>query len=360
MQALILEHHEPLSKALDFILEKGTAVFVVKNKKFIGLIDDRNMRFGISDASKTKCENACVKAPIIKESFSIKEKIDAFLSGHFKALPIINDNEEIVNSITRSDLLRELVENKLVPPYPIYQYMSTPLYSIESSLTIGEAKSEMKKNKTHYLAVTEKNKLVGIISTLDFSSFLLKPKERKSSIIIDEVKNIDTKKVKEVMREPFTIDENLNLIEAAIKMAQNNVSHLVTLRDGKPVGIVAASDIFKLIKKINEEENKIVISGLDEDNLSYYQSIKEEVEAILKKATKFAKVENIHIHIKKGKSVFELTMQFDLNNKKTSIRVEGYDLEEAISLLTKELKVIFEKNKSKRLERKKSKMSDEG
>ncbi|MFA6530931.1 MAG: hypothetical protein WCT31_04325, partial [Candidatus Micrarchaeia archaeon] len=80
-QALILDGGDYLSQAIDDMAENGTAVIVTKNGVYIGIIDDRNLRGGISDPSKVRCETVCIKAPHITRSSSLEEKLNAFLSG---------------------------------------------------------------------------------------------------------------------------------------------------------------------------------------------------------------------------------------------------------------------------------------
>ncbi len=360
-EAKILDAAEPLSKALDEILKSGTAVFVTKNSQLFGLIDDRNMRMGISDASKTKCESACIKCPSIANSAGIPERLEAFLAGHFKSLPVLNANGRIIGATTRADFIRELVSQKLVPHVQAYQHMSRPVCTVECDRTIADAKSMMKKNEVHHLVVTRGGNIAGTISTLDFAGFLINPQGRQSYQLISSVQNFDSYKLEQVMRPNFiAIDETATLEEAASKMASENVSSVVVVSQKKPVGIIAATDIFKLVKKLYEEEKDVLVSGLDQDNLAYYGRIKGEILSIVSKFDKSMKIENITVRIKKGKSIYEADTHFDLNNRHIAFKCEAYNLRDTIAAISKELKILLEKAKSAKMERKKSSALEEG
>ena len=90
-EALILDENEPLSKALNEVLDTGTAAIVTKDKKYKGIIDDRNLRnFSVQNPAKIKCKSVIVKPPVLNPDTGILDRIDAFLMGHFKALPVVN------------------------------------------------------------------------------------------------------------------------------------------------------------------------------------------------------------------------------------------------------------------------------
>lgn len=359
-EAKIFDANEPISKALDEIMASGTAAFIVKDKQLFGLIDDRNIRLGISDASRTKCESASVKCPSLKENADIPECIEAFLAGHFKALPVVDGKGKILGTTTRADLLRELATKKLVPHAQVYQYMGRPVYMIDEGQTVADAKSMMKKTGAHHLAVTRLGNIIGTVSTLDLSSFLTKPKERQSYQLISEVKSVDAKKVSEIMRENFaTIDETATLDEAAIKMAAEGVSSIVVVANKKPTGLIAATDIFKQVRKAYAVEKDVLVSGLDENTLVYYGKIKEEILAVVKKFEKSLKIDGLTVHIKKGKSVYEANMAFELNNKHTAFKCEAYNIGDTIAALSNELKILLEKAKSEKMEKKKVHKAEE-
>lgn len=353
-EAKIFDASEPLSKVLDDILTSGTAVFVVKDKRLFGLLDDRNMRLGLADASRTKCESASVKCPSIAEGAGVAERIDAFLSGHFKSLPVVDQKGKIKGATSRADLLRELHSLNMIPHAQVYQYMNRPVCTVDYSKTIADAKSLMKKTGTSHLVVTRSENVVGTISTLDFVGFLTKPRERQNYQLISEVKGFDSRKIAEGMRENFAvIEETATLDDAALKMASENISNLVVVANKKPVGMLAATDIFKFIRKFYESEKDVLVSGLDENTLAYYGKIKEEVLAIAGKFEESLKIENLAVRLKKGKSVYEADMHFDMNNRHAAFKCEGYNIAETISALSKELKIMLEKAKSEKMERKK-------
>lgn len=110
--------------------------------------------------------------------------------------------------------------------------------------------------------VVENEKIVGIITEKD----ILKAFGRKHIFkhIFQAEKNkleeLSKLRVKDVMKEPvitITIDQNVNVYEAARMMNKYNINRLPVLEKGKLVGILTRSDIIKsVVKKV--AQTKIV------------------------------------------------------------------------------------------------------
>ncbi|MFA5077023.1 MAG: CBS domain-containing protein [Candidatus Micrarchaeia archaeon] len=353
-EAKVFDASEPLSKAIDEILRSGTAVFVMKGGRFFGLIDDRNMSMGIADPSRAKCEGASVKSPTVQTGASVQERMDAFLSGHFKALPVVDPKGKIVGSTSRSDLLRELCSLKLVPRVQVYQFMSKPAYTIRHDQTVADAKTIMKKTGVHRLVVTSGENAVGVISTFDFAGLFSKPRERKGYQVISQITSSESKKIDDILRERFSsVPETFTLDEAAEKMASEGVSSLVILDGMKPTGLISATDVFKVVRRLFENEKDVMVSGLDPEHLVYYGRIKEGVLGSVKKFEKSFNIDNLAVHFKKGKTMYEATVHMDLNGRHVAFKCEAHELGEAVAMISKELKIIFEKAKSEKMQLKK-------
>ncbi|MDD5337623.1 MAG: hypothetical protein PHS02_04020, partial [Candidatus ainarchaeum sp.] len=107
------------------------------------------------------------------------------------------------------------------------------------------------------------------------------------------------------------------------------------------------------------EEKDVMVSGLDPEHLVYYGRIKDEVLNSVKKFEKSFSVDNLAVHFKKGKTMYEATVHMDLNGRHVAFRCEAHQLGEAVSMISKELKIIFEKAKSEKMELKKGARENE-
>lgn len=85
---------------------------------------------------------------------------------------LITDSDHYVGIITESDMTRKVLGGKLDPEKTLVsQIMSQPVLSMDRSVTIYEANDYMRDNKIRHLAVTENDKIVGMLSISDVVGF---------------------------------------------------------------------------------------------------------------------------------------------------------------------------------------------
>lgn len=348
---------EPLSKALNMLLDSKTAVFVVNNGKYHGLIDDRHIGMSIANPSSAKCINYAVKSPSLRNEAGIDEALSAFLSGKYKALPVLDENNKLLGMITKVELMKEMMENKLIPSASVSDFMKTPVFSIEHSSSIGNTRRELKNKGVHKLLVTDKGRPRGIVSTFDLSSFLLKPKGRDRQALIPEIKKLDNKPVSEVIRERiYAVPVDMPLFEAIKVMAKKELSNLLVMKGTSPIGVLSSTDVFKEIKsELKKKKWNISISGLNkEEDRQFYPEIMEKLRTLMKRYSKSFNIRKLSIHFKKKKSVYEARARMDINGQLISVYHEWHELGYLMDYLTREIKKVLDKKKSMKTEPKRS------
>lgn len=114
-------------------------------------------------------------------------------------------------------------------------------------LSIQDAQELMKKEHVHRLPVLDKNgKLVGVISEKDILKAAPSPASTLSAYETNYLLNKLT--VKKIMsRNPVTITKDTTVEDAATIMIDQDLSCLPVLEEGKLIGIVSKSDLFKLL-----------------------------------------------------------------------------------------------------------------
>lgn len=117
-------------------------------------------------------------------------------------------------------------------------------------MSVAEASALMKQEKVHRLPVLDKDKkLVGVISEKDI---LYASPSPASSLSIHEMAYLLSKlTVKKLMtKNVVTISKDTTVEEAARLMVDQDLSCLPVLEDGKLIGIVSKSDMFKILLEL--------------------------------------------------------------------------------------------------------------
>lgn len=85
---------------------------------------------------------------------------------------LISELGEMVGMVTETDLTRKVLGKGMSPEDTIVSsIMSSPVLSLDRYLPVEEANRFMHKNKIRHLAVTEDDKIVGMLSVKDLVSY---------------------------------------------------------------------------------------------------------------------------------------------------------------------------------------------
>ena len=349
-QTLVLEGSDSLSKALTE-LDETPAVIVTKKGKYLGIIDHRCISHGIREPHNVKCETVMAKPPALSRDSGLLGMVEAFLLGHFKALPVLDDDKNPLGITTRVELLKELVVDGAIPSMPVSELMSSPAFTIDENETIAGAKGILKEKNAHRLVVTRKGKFIGVISTYDIGSWSKKPNLSggRKDIRLSEPINMDTMRISGFLRPDATlVKNNASLEEAVRRMIDKQVSTAIVVSESKPLGVVSALDIFKKVQELAKENLRIQVSGLGEENAGHFGRIQGKIGHVLDKFGKTFNIRNCSVHVKEGKSVYTVTVYFETDRGHISLKSERGSLKESIDELAVELNEVLRKKKEMR------------
>jgi len=95
-----------------------------------------------------------------------------FMLAHNIGSVLVKEFEEYVGIVTETDLTRKVLGKGLnAESTPVSEIMTSPILSLDCYLPVEEANRFMHKNKIRHLAVTEEEKIVGILSVKDLVSY---------------------------------------------------------------------------------------------------------------------------------------------------------------------------------------------
>jgi len=88
---------------------------------------------------------------------------------------LVKEFDEYVGIVTETDLTRKVLGKGLNPETTrVSEIMTSPILSMDCYLPVEEANRFMHKNKIRHLAVTEEEKIVGILSVKDLVAYFSK------------------------------------------------------------------------------------------------------------------------------------------------------------------------------------------
>ena len=148
--------------------------------------------------------------------------------------------------------------------------MSKPPITIRENVGVEDALELMHNEDIRRLPVVDKHgKMIGIVSELDLLKVSPSP---ATSLSVYEIPYLLAKiKMADVMtKDVISVTENTPLEEAARVMADNKIGGLPVTRDGKVVGVITETDLFKTFLEMlggREEGVRISMFVPDEEGM---------------------------------------------------------------------------------------------
>lgn len=132
----------------------------------------------------------------------------------------------------------------------VREWMSTKPVTIDSSASISEALRTMRQSEVRRLPVLdESGTMVGIVSEKDL--LYASPSPVTSLSIYEMHYMLSQLKVSEMMtKEVITVTSDTALEEAARLMADTKIGGLPVVKEGRLVGIITETDIFKVFLEL--------------------------------------------------------------------------------------------------------------
>jgi acetoin utilization protein AcuB len=152
----------------------------------------------------------------------------------------------------------------------VKERMSKPVISVQPDTPILEALKMMQREKIRRAPVVRDGKMVGIVSDKDI---LNASASDATTLSMWELNYLVSRiQVKDVMtRDVRTVDEDTAIEEAARIMADNKIGGLPVMRDGRVVGLITETDLFRIL---------LELMGAREDGLRVTAVVPDRVGAL--------------------------------------------------------------------------------
>jgi CBS domain-containing protein len=134
---------------------------------------------------------------------------------------------------------------RLLVEVPLRVLKTRPPFTVEASASVAEVLRRMRDEETADVLVVDHSRLIGIFTERDVALKLVGPAADGRDLAATPIADVMT-------RDPVVLRGNDSIAVAIQKMAIGGFRHIPLVRDGKPVGVVSAADVFRHILRIVE------------------------------------------------------------------------------------------------------------
>ena len=271
--------------------------------KLAGIVTMRDLMKRHALPPSTKVSTVVSQAPEVTPDTSLPEAAEMLITTGFRALPVVR-KKKVVGIISRTDLVRALVESDVLSGLPLRDFMTPNPLGVSEEETVDRAVHLMQSLGERSIPVVDRNRhLRGAIGMKDVVDLFAQPKVRKQ--LGDYATRHDKVEieVKSVMHTPaVTIGPDGDLHRAADRMLKEDVSSVFVIEDEEPVGIITKLDLMHFLAGLREREQLFVeISGLEDEPAETYDEIYATVQKEIRRIAQLVTPRTLSLHIQKYK-----------------------------------------------------------
>lgn len=133
----------------------------------------------------------------------------------------------------------------------VKEIMNENTLTIEPDVTVQNAAKKMVKHGTKFLIVTEKGKLVGIVTEWDFVKKVAGEEEFKENAKLETI----------MIKKVIVVPPDTEVSEAAEIMTDNDIRKLPVVENNVLIGVVTAMDVIAAEPKMIERISQLFMSG---------------------------------------------------------------------------------------------------
>ncbi len=98
---------------------------------------------------------------------SLRDLATQLIHNDFSGIPVAASDGRVIGMVTESDIVRALIEGKPLETLTAGHVMASPAITVDVDTPIEDVMKKLVENRIVRMPVTNKNKLVGIISRRD-------------------------------------------------------------------------------------------------------------------------------------------------------------------------------------------------
>jgi len=250
-----------------------------------------------------KVSTVLASAPEVDPDVLLPAAAERMISAGFRALPVVRKNQ-LVGMISRTDLVRALVESEALKDLSVEDLMSPNPQCVGEDDTVDHAVKLMASLGERSIPVVDRNRhLKGVLGMKDVADLFARPKVREQyGDRAGREEKVDIE-LKGVMRyPPVTVSPGADVHRAAELMLRQNVSSVVVVDKDDPVGIVTKLDLMHVLAGLQEREQLLVeISGLEDEPQETYDEIYGTVQKEIRKIAELVAPKTLSLHVQKYK-----------------------------------------------------------
>ena len=257
-----LEVHEndTISSCLSLFKKEWPPVLAVLDSKgeYKGVISRKWIIRSSFDSSGTKVKTLMRSAPAVSLHDSLGKVARLMIKSEIRQLPVYS-GKKLLGFVTDDDVIHGAVMERWGNTC-VDEIMTKKPFVLEEDESVGSILSLFREKGISHVPIVRDGKLVGIVSIFDIIKNIFQPRQsQRRGELLGEKVPVLSMSAKGIMKRAVTVLPETKLPEAEDQMHKFDISSLVIVSKGRPVGILTKRDFLEPLAQMEKPVRKLMV-----------------------------------------------------------------------------------------------------
>jgi len=337
-----VNENDTLSSCLSLFKKEMAPVLAVfdNDDNYKGIISSKWIMRSSLDSSETKVKNFTRSAPAVSLTDSLGKVANLMVSNEFRQLPVYS-GAELLGFVTDDDVIHGAIIERWTNSR-VEEIMTKRPFVIQDDESIGAILSLFREEGISHVPIVRDGKLVGIVSVYDIISNVFQPRQsQKRGELVGEKISVLSMPAKAIMNRAISVLPEAKLSDAENQMHKFDISSLVVVGDGRPVGIITKRDFLEPLALTEKPPKKLLVQfsvkDVEIDNIQR-EYIMNDFEAFTSRYGETLESGTLFVYMKthgtnfKGDQLIHCRLQFRTRKGSFFSSSEGWGAEQTFRL----------------------------
>ncbi|MCW4006265.1 MAG: CBS domain-containing protein [Candidatus Bathyarchaeota archaeon] len=338
-----VQENDTLSSCLSRFKEGMPPVLAVFDDKgsYKGVISQKSIKRSSLDASGTKVKTLTQSAPAVTLQDTLSKVAKLMIQSEIRQLPVYSENK-LVGFVTDEDVIHSAIMDQWGNTH-VEEIMSKKPFVIEEDESLGAVLSLLRSEGISHVPIVKEGKLVGMVSLSDIIDNIFQPRhvQRFGERVGQKVSALSIPATGIMVQPVVTVLPESKLRDAEEQMHKFNISSLVIVSKGRPVGIITKRDFLEPLAQMEKPVERLTVEfsvkGVEIDEIQRgavmddFDSFTHRYGGTLEAGTLFVYMKTHGTNFK-GDQLIHCRLQFRTKKGAFFSSGEGYGVEQTFKI----------------------------
>jgi CBS domain-containing protein len=339
---LDVHENDTLSSCLSLFKKETPPVLAVLDSKgeYKGVISRKWIIRSSFDSSETKVKTIMRSAPAVTLHDSLGKVAKLMIESEIRQLPVYS-GKKLLGFVTDDDVIHGAIMERWGNTR-VEEIMTKKPFVIEEDESVGAILSLFRSEGISHVPIVKDGKLVGIVSIFDIIKNIFQPRQSQTrGELVGEKVPVLSMPAKGIMKRAVTVFPESKLPEAEDQMHKFDISSLVIVSKGRPVGILTKRDFLEPLAQMEKPVRRLLVQfsvkdvEIDEIQRGYiignFESFTHRYGETLESGTLFVYMKTHGTNFK-GDQLIHCRLQFRTRKGSFFSSSEGWGVEQTFRL----------------------------